>query len=78
MIFEVIAQPGAAPDAVLVYSTQGSTRKACRLLQLPLNAVFDAKLSRRWDLVVYCTEEFSAWWSARNGRPTGFFLRSLA
>lgn len=78
MKFEVIAQPGAAPDAVLVYSPLRSLKRCYRLLQLPLNAVFDAKLSRRWALIVYCTAEFSAWWNARRGRPRGFFLRSLA
>lgn len=78
MKIEIIAQPGAAPDAVLAYSTLRSTAMSYRPLQLPLNAIFDAKLSLRWKLVVYCTREFSAWWNARSGRPRGFFLRSLA
>lgn len=78
MTIEVIAQPGAAPDAVLSYAGLRSTKKACRPLQLPSNAIFDAKLSRRWDLVVFCTAEFSAWWHRRNGRPRGFFLRTIA
>lgn len=77
MTFEIIAQPGAAPDAVLAYSTPRTPAKACRLLQMPSNAVFDAKLSWRWSRAVYCTEEFSRWWNGRRGRPHGFFLRCL-
>lgn len=77
MKFEVIAQPGAAPDAVLAYSTSRSTCRAYRPLQLPPGGLFDAKLSRRWGSIVHCTAEFSRWWNARAGRPSGFFLEVM-
>ena len=91
MMFEVIAQPGAAPDAVLSTPEpkprgagsesphswlSGHSYKA---LQLAPNALFDAKLSLRWGCVVACTAEFSRWWGDKPGaRPHGFFLTLLS
>jgi len=77
MIFEIIAQPGGAPDAVLTAATPRLLVRGERVLELPADAVFDAKLSRRWDRIVVCTREFSAWWNARSGRPNGFFVTLL-
>ena len=73
MRLEVIAQPGAAPDA-LICETQWPFS---RLLQRGRG---DPMLSLAWNCFVVCTPEFSEWWNARlsAARPTGFFLEVLS
>lgn len=77
MKIEVIAQPGAAPDAY-IWTPSNKARDKHLIALTPVGWRFDAKLSNRWDCIVSCSREFSAWWRARPGRPTGFFLTTFA
>lgn len=87
----VVAQPGAAADAVIGPRTHGNAGDAwsgsCRELLafcragrvVGAGAVLDGALSARWGRLVACTPEFSRWWESRAGRPrASFFLEVLA
>lgn len=44
---------------------------------LGLQAVFDAKLSKRWGRLVACRPTFSLVWRFREGEPTGHTITRL-
>lgn len=70
---EVIAQPGAAPDAALSRSRELAERL------MSGRGAHHVKLSRRWGVEVVCTPEFGRTWSELAARPNlrGFFLEVL-
>jgi hypothetical protein len=74
---EIVAQPGAAPDAVLF--ADRNVREFCQAyllaeLLLAGRAGLDANLSYEWGRTVICTPEFSAWWRGRADRPASAFF----
>ena len=73
---EVIARPGAAPDAVLCGPGSLAANTAVRLAAGRL--VFDAELTERWRRLVVCTREFSAAWRVSAEQPRGFLLEVLS
>lgn len=83
MKLELVAHPGRAPDAILV---RGRTHRAGDILRtLPARLLgktveFATELSHRWGCFVYCTPEFRAWWTTREGEPPAsqrIFLKVL-
>lgn len=76
---EVIAQPGEAPEAVMINVRDrigSATVKAAQRMMGRIHC--DFYLSEKWSKAVFCTPEFSSWWRAHDGRPRGFMLEVLS
>lgn len=70
---ELVAQPGAAPDALLARERRKGDYDRLQHLAddlLPCSARYDAHLSYDWGMTVICTPEFSAWWRGRADQPS--------